>query len=181
MRKVIGGINITLDGFCDHTAMLPDEELHDHYTDVLNQADVILYGSITYQLMQFWQPLVKHPSGEKSMDDFAVAIDKIHKIVFSRKLKNVGWETASLSNQTPEDVIIQLRQLPGKDILVGSRSLLISLVNQGLIDELQICVHPVVVGKGLPLFDQIAQRTFLKLLKTKIFESGTILLCYKPG
>ena len=87
MRKVIAAINMTLDGFCDHTAGIPDEEIHQHYTELLNEGDAILYGRITYQLMEYWQPLVKNPSGEKTMDDFAKAIDKIPKIVFSHMLK----------------------------------------------------------------------------------------------
>ncbi|MCZ7615761.1 MAG: hypothetical protein M5T52_19985 [Ignavibacteriaceae bacterium] len=72
MRKIIAAINMTLDGFCDHTAIIPDEEIHQHYADLLSNADAVLYGRITYQLMQFWQTLIKNPSGEKSMDDFAV-------------------------------------------------------------------------------------------------------------
>ena len=88
MRKIIAAINMTLDGFCDHTVLLPDEEIHRHYTELLSDADAILYGRITYQLMQYWQALVKNPSGEKSMDDFAIAMDKIPKIVFSQTLKN---------------------------------------------------------------------------------------------
>lgn len=88
MRKLIAAINMTLDGFCDHTAVAPDEEIHQHYAELLDNGGAILYGRITYQLMQYWQPLIKNPSGEKSMDDFAVAIDKVPKIVFSRTLKN---------------------------------------------------------------------------------------------
>ena len=76
---------MTLDGFCDHTVILPDEEIHQHYMELLLDADAVLYGRITYQLMQFWQTLVKNPSGEKSMDDFAVAIDKIPKIVYGAR------------------------------------------------------------------------------------------------
>jgi hypothetical protein len=82
-RKLIEGINMTLYGFCDHTAIIPDEEIHQHYTEILSDADAILYGRITYQLMEYWQTLVKNPLGEKSMDDWAMAIDKIPKIVFS--------------------------------------------------------------------------------------------------
>ena len=92
MRKLIAAINMTLDGFCDHTAGIPDEEIHQHYTELLGQADLILYGRTTYQLMEFWRTLVENPSGEKSMDDFASAIDKVPKIVFSRTLKNVELE-----------------------------------------------------------------------------------------
>jgi dihydrofolate reductase len=132
-----------------------------------------------YQLMQYWQPLVKNPSDEKSMDDFARAIDKIPKIVFSHTLKNVEWDSAKLSNQPIEEMVLELKQQSGKDILVGSRSLIIQLMKLNLIDEYQLCVHPVIAGKGLPLFEKIIDRTILKLLKTKIFNSGAIILYYK--
>src|SRR5688572_31916890 len=92
MRKVIAAFNTTIDGNCDHTAGIADEELHQHYADLLDNAGVILYGRTTYQLMQYWQTLLKNPSGEKASDDFAKAIDKIPKIVFSRNLKNTDWE-----------------------------------------------------------------------------------------
>src|SRR5215218_7637226 len=107
MRKIIAAINMTLDGFCDHTILLPDEEIHQHYADLLDNAGVVLYGRITYQLMQFWQTLVKNPSGEKSMDDFAMAIDRIPKIVFSHKVKNAEWDSAKLSNQPIEKEVLE--------------------------------------------------------------------------
>lgn len=179
MRKIIAAINMTIDGLCDHTVLMPDEEIHQHYTELLNDADAILYGRITYQLMQYWQTLLENPSGEKSMDDFAVAIDRIPKIVFSHTLKNVEWHSAKLSNQPIEEIVSELKQQPGRDILVGSRSLIVNLTNLDLIDEYQLCVHPVIVGKGLPLFENINDRTIFKLLKTKIFNSGAIILYYK--
>jgi dihydrofolate reductase len=180
MRKVIAAMNITLDGFCDHTAGIADEELHQHYTELLSSGGVILYGRTTYQLMQFWQPLLKDPSGEKSMDEFAVAIDKIPKIVFSHTLKNTEWDSAKLSNTPIEEKVLELKQHSGGDILVGSRSLIVQLMNLHLIDELQICIHPVVIGKGLPLFYEIKDRTIFKLSKTKPFGSGAIVLYYEP-
>lgn len=185
MRKVIAAINMTLDGFFDHTAITPDEEIHQHYADLLDSGGVVLYGRITYQLMQFWQTLIKNPSGEKSMDDFALAIDKIPKIVFSNTLKNtdpiaIGWDSATLSSQPLEEVVLKLKQQSGKDILVGSRSLIIQLLKLNLIDELQLCVHPVIAGSGLPLFENINDRTILKLIKTKTFNSGAVMLYYEP-
>lgn len=180
MRKVIAAINMTIDGFCDHTAISPDEEIHDHYTALIKDAGVILYGKTTYQLMEYWRPMVENPSGEKSMDDFAKAIDKIPKIVFSHTLKNVDWQSAQLSNQPLEEMVLELKNQPGKDILIGSRSLIVALLNQNLIDEFQLCIHPVIAGKGLPLFDNIIDRTVLKLAKTKTFSSGAILLYYEP-
>ena len=84
MRKVIAAINMTLDGFCDHTSgFSADAELHIHYSNLLNNSGVLLYGRTTYQLMQFWQTLLKNPSDNEALNDFAVSIDKIEKIVFS--------------------------------------------------------------------------------------------------
>jgi dihydrofolate reductase len=180
MRKIIAAINMTLDGFCDHTAILPDEEIHQHYTELISDGGVILYGRITYQLMEFWLTLVKNPSDEKSMDDFAMAIDKIPKIVFSRTLKNVEWESAKLANRDIKEEALALRQQAGKDIFVGSRSLIIQLMKLNLIDELQLCVHPVIAGTGLPLFENINDRTTLKLIKTKTFSGGAVILYYEP-
>ena len=180
MRKVIAAINMTLDGFCDHTAGLPDEEIHQHYTELLRQADLILYGRTTYQLMEFWRTLLETPSEEKSMNDFAVAIDKIPKIVFSHTLKDVEWDSAELSNKYLEEKVLELKRQPGGDVLVGSRSLIVQLMKLNLIDEYQLCVHPVVAGSGLPLFENINDRTILKLIKTKTFSGGAVTLFYEP-
>jgi Dihydrofolate reductase len=180
MRKVIAAINMTLDGFCDHTAGIPDAEIHQHYTDLLSSGDTILYGRITYQLMEFWRPFVENPSGEKSMDDFAVVIDKIPKIVFSHTLKNLEWKSAKLANRNLEEEVLELKQQSGKDILVGSRSLIIQLMKLNLIDEYQLCVHPVIAGSGLPLFENITDKTILKLIKTKTFGGGAVMLYYEP-
>ena len=180
MRKVIAAINMTLDGFCDHTAGVVDEELHQHYAELIDKAGVILYGRTTYQLMLFWQTLLKNPSGEKSMDDFAISIDKIDKLVFSGTLKDTAWNSAKLANRPLDEEVLELKQQPGKDILVGSRSLIIQLLNSNLIDSFQICIHPVVEGKGLPLFDQIKNRIVFKLVKTKSLKSGATVLYYEP-
>jgi dihydrofolate reductase len=180
MRKVIAAINMTIDGFCDHTAGIADEEIHNHYAELLNNAGVILYGRITYQLMQFWQTLLKNPSGEKSTDDFAMAIDKVPKIVFSHNLKDTEWDSAKLANKSVEEVVLELKQKSGKEIFIGSRSLIIQLMKLNLIDEYQLCVHPVVIGSGLPLFENIKDRTVLKVIKTKTFGGGAITLYYKP-
>lgn len=179
MRKIIAAFNTTLDGFCDHTAGLPDEEIHQHYEELLGQGDLILYGRITYQLMEFWRTVLENPSDEKSMNDFAIAIDKIPKIVFSHTLKDVDWDSASLSDQPLEEMVLKLKHQPGRDIFVGSRSLIVQLTNLNLIDEYQLCIYPVIVGKGLPLFENLNERTIFKLLKTKTFSSGAILNYYQ--
>ena len=183
MRKLIAAINMTLDGFCDHTAGIPDDEIHQHYTDLLSNADSILYGRITYQLMEYWRTLLENPSDEKSMNDFAIAIDKISKIVFSHTLKNVEWESAKLANREIEEEVLELKQSRNggsKDILVGSRSLIIQLIKLNLIDEFQLCIYPVIAGTGLPLFENIKDRTVLKLIQTKTFSGGAVTLYYEP-
>ncbi|SMO32747.1 dihydrofolate reductase family protein [Solitalea koreensis] len=180
MRKVIAAINMTIDGVCDHTAGLPDEEIHQHYADLLDSAEIILYGRTTYQLMQYWQTLIKNPSGEKTTDDFAIAIDKIQKIVFSHRLKNTDWDSAKLATKPIEELVRELKQQSGKDILVGSRSLITQLMKLNLIDEYQLCVHPVIAGNGLPLFENVNDRTIFKLTKTKNFINGAITLYYEP-
>jgi dihydrofolate reductase len=165
---------------CDHTAGLPDAEVHDHYRELLNGSETILYGRKTYVLMDFWKPLLQNPTGEKSMDDFAIAIDGIHKIVFSNTLTTTGWDSATLAEKPLEVVAAELKQQPGRDILVGSRSLIVQLANLNLIDEFQLCIHPVIAGKGLPLFNNISERMVLKLIKTKTFGGGAVLHYYEP-
>lgn len=180
MRKVIAAFNMTLDGVCDHTTGIPSEELHQHYSDLLDNSGVILYGRTTYELMQFWQTILQNPSGKKSMDDFAIAIDKVPKLVFSNTLKDTNWDSATLSDRPLTEKVIELKEQPGKDISVGSRSLIIQLLNANLIDEFQICVHPIIEGKGLRLFDEIKDRIMLKLIKTKTLSSGSTVFYYEP-
>ncbi|QNF33356.1 dihydrofolate reductase family protein [Adhaeribacter swui] len=180
MRKVIATINMTLDGFCDHTAVDPDEEIHDHYTELLDSAGAILYGRVTYQLMQYWQTLIQNPSGEKVMDDFARSIDRVPKIVFSRTLQNTGWESARLANKDLKTEVLDLKQQMGEPIFVGSPGLIVALTQLGLINEYQICVHPVIAREGLPLFKNLSSKVNLKLLKIKTFRSSAIILYYEP-
>lgn len=178
MRKVIAAINVTLDGFCDHTAVTADEEVHQHYADLLDTAGELLYGRITYELMGFWQTLINNPSGEKSMDDFAIVMDRVPKIVFSHTLKNVEWESARIAKRNLQEEVIELKKQSGKDIYIGSRSLIIQLMKLDLLDELQLCIHPVIAGGGLPLFEHINERITLTLVKTKILNGGAIILYY---
>ncbi|MBK9106768.1 MAG: dihydrofolate reductase family protein [Saprospiraceae bacterium] len=180
MRKVIAAINMTLDGYCDHTSGIPDDEVHDHYTDLLGSAGVALYGRITYQLMEYWRAVLETPTGIKAMDDFAIAIDKTPKIVFSRTLKSVDWQSAKLATQDLEQEVLQLKQQSGKDIFACSPSLIVALTKLNLIDEYQLCIHPVIAGSGLPLFRDISEKIVLKLIKTKVFSGGAVILYYEP-
>ncbi len=178
MRKIIAAINMTVDGFCDHTAIDPDEEIHQHYADLLHSAGALLYGRVTYQLMEYWRTVLEQPTGNKATDAFAVVMDQTPKIVFSRTLKAVDWHSARLATLDPASEIAALKQQPGKDIYVGSPGLIISLMNLHLIDEFQLCVHPVIAAGGLPLFEKISDRTMLSLVKTKTFKGGAVILYY---
>jgi dihydrofolate reductase len=182
MRKLIAAINMTLDGFCDHTALIADDEIHQHYNELLSNADTLLYGRITYQLMEsYWPSVVKNPTGNKPMDEFAVIIDNISKIVFSRTLKNVDWKNTKLKKEVIKEEVLELKQQTGKNILVGSPSLIVALTQLDLIDEYQLGVQPIVLGSGLPLFKNVKDRINLKLLKTKIFGCGAVTLYYEPA
>ena len=181
MRKLIAAINMTIDGFCDHTAMIADDEIHQHYNELLRSADTLIYGRITYQLMEsYWPTVIKNPTGNKPTDEFAVIIQDIFKIVFSHTLKNVEWKNTKLAKGGIKEEVLELKQQAGKDILVGSPSLIVTSMKLNLIDEYQLSVQPIIVGNGLPLFKNINDRINLKLLKTKTFSSGSITLYYEP-
>ncbi|MGH2564164.1 MAG: dihydrofolate reductase family protein [Ginsengibacter sp.] len=182
MRKLIAAINMTLDGIYDHTAMIADDEIHQHYNELLSSADTLLYGRITYQLMEsYWPTVVKNPTGNKPTDEFALIIDNISKIVFSKTLKSVEWKNAKLAKEGIKEEVLELRQQAGKDILAGSPSLIVNLMNLNLIDEFQLCVQPIILGNGLSLLKNITDRINLELLKTKTFSCGAILLYYAPA
>ncbi|UJH90291.1 dihydrofolate reductase family protein [Antarcticibacterium sp. 1MA-6-2] len=114
------------------------------------------------------------------MNDFALAIDKIPKLVFSHSLKKVDWESATIAKGDLKDEVLELRKQAGKDIFVGSRSLIIQLMKLKLINEFQLCIYPILQGNGLTLFEDINQRIIFKLAKTKTFQSGAIILYYQP-
>src|SRR6187455_1549079 len=127
MRKLIAAMNMTVDGFCDHTSMTADDEIHQHYNELLSNAGTLIYGRITYQLMEsYWPSVVKDPTGNKSMDEFAVLIDNISKIVYSRTLKNVEWKHTTLKKEIIKEEVLGLKQQAGKNILVGSPSLIMA-------------------------------------------------------
>lgn len=181
MRKVIAAFNMTLDGFCDHTSGIPADEIHFHYTKQLEEAGVILYGRTTYQLMEYWRDVLANPTGEKHMDDFAAAIDKVPKLVFSRTLKSGDWASARLATRELAEEVNELKHQPGMDIYVSSPSLIAQLTQLGMIDEYQLCIHPVISGSGLPLFEDITDKIMLKLTNTKVFDFGGVMLYYEPA
>ena len=181
MRKVIATMNMTLDGFCDHTSMVADDEIHQHYADLIGSAGTLLYGRTTYQLMEsYWPDVLKNPTGNKATDDFAAAIDRVPKVVFSRTLKNVEWETARVAERDLETEVTVLKQQEGEDIFVGSPSLIVGLTNLKLIDEYQLLVQPTIVGSGLRLLKDIDDRVDLNLVKTRTLSgTGSVLLTHE--
>jgi dihydrofolate reductase len=129
----------------------------------------------------YWPAIVKNPTGNKPEDEFAVLIDNISKIVFSRTLKNVDWKNTKLKKEVVKEEALELKQQAGKNILVGSPSLIVALTQLDLIDEYQLCVQPIILGRGLTLFKNVKNRINLKLLKTKPFGSGAVTLYYEPA
>ncbi len=162
--------------------MIADDEIHQHYNKLLSNADTLLYRRITYQLMEsYWPTIVKNPTGNKPTDEFAVLIDNISKIVFSRTLETVDWKNTTLKKEVIKEDVWELKQQAGKNILVGSPGLIVTLMQLDLIDEYQLYVQPIILGNGLRLIQDIKNRIDLKLLKTKTFGCGAILPYYKPA
>ena len=183
MRKVIFGINITLDGCCDHTKGTGSEEVHDYFTKLIQDADTLVYGRVTYQLMvPFWPDVAKDKSGPtKSMNDFAQAFDAVDKIVvFSRTLEEVNDGKTRIIRSNPEDEIRKLKQEKGKSIMLGGVDLPSQLLESGLIDEYHLVVQPIIVGEGRRLFDTVglADKLQLKLAESKVLKSGDVALRY---
>lgn len=181
MRQLIAAMNMSLDGYCDHTAdFYADEELHAHYADLIQNTGLLLYGRTTYELMLYWKNLLENPAAEASMNAFAHAIDGVEKLVFSRSLQATGWSSARLAENSLEEEVKRLKKTAGPPILVGSRSLIVQLLKLHLIDELQLCIHPVVVGKGLPMFDALTNPYFFKRIGSKNLQSGAVVFYYQP-
>lgn len=171
---------MTIDGFCDHTAVNADEEIHQHNAELLSAIDMILYGRITYQLMIFWKEVAENPTGRKFIDDFAVIMDKTPKLVFSHTIKEISWNGAKLATLPLQEEISKLKQQTGNDILIGSSSLIVQSINLNLVDEFQLCVHPVISKTGFSLFKNIKTRNEFILIKIKNFTCGAVILYYQP-
>lgn len=180
MSKLIAAINMSLDGFCDHDKMSADDEVHEHYSEVLRSTDVAMWGRVTFQLMEYWRSVVANPTGNRAKDDFAATIDGMNKVVYSRTLGGVDWRNTELKRAIDAGEIEALKQQDGNNILVGSPNLIVQFANLGLIDEFQIAIHPVIIGNGLALWKHITKRIDLKLLRTKTFGCGVVIHYYKP-
>ncbi|TGK41176.1 dihydrofolate reductase family protein [Leptospira andrefontaineae] len=182
MRKVIFAINTSADGYYGHMDMLPDEELHKYFTDLLRTAGLILYGRVTYQMMvPFWPEIARDQSMSELTNEFARVFDSLEKVLFSTTLKHVEDPNTRLASESLSNEVIALKNLPGKDIFVGSLSIASQLSNLNLIDEYRFVVHPVIVGKGPKLFDtmKLQERVLLDFLDSQTLQSGITALRYK--
>jgi len=189
MRKLIYAINITLDGCCDHTKGTAADEILEHYTQLLGEVDLFVYGRKTYQLMvPYWPDIAKNPSGETKADvDFAQAFDSKSKVVFSRTLDSAQVKkddkNARVVRANLRDEILKLKQAPGKDILAGGADIPSQLIKLGLVDEYRFVIAPTIVGEGRRLMEGVSlpEKLQLKLVESKIFKSGCVALRYsKP-
>jgi len=180
MRKVIFAINNTIDGYADHTTVIADDELHDFYTNLLNDVDAILMGRKTYQLMEsFWPVASKDARSTKSMIRFANIFNPMRKIVFSNTLKEVKWQNSQLTNRSLLEILSELKNQIGKNISAGSLSIATQLLKLNLIDEFWFVVQPIIAGKGKQLFDEFNERKNLKFIGLNKFKSGVVALHYQ--
>ena len=183
MRNVIYAINVTIDGCCDHTKFNPpdDEEVLEHYTHLLRDFDLLVYGRKTYQLMvPYWPDIAKSQSETKADIEFAQTFVSKKKIVFSRSLASAEDENTRIVRTNLRDEILKLKQEQGKSILLGGVSVPSQLIELGLVDEYRFVVGPIVVGEGRRLLEGVSlpESLQLKLVDTKIFKSGCVALRY---
>lgn len=181
MGKVIWSINVSLDGIADHTVGIGvDDDSFAFFANLLDDTAVVVFGRVTYQLMEVaWPNAHKAPNASKAMLEFADKFNAVPKVVFSRTLDKAEWNNTRLVHEDMVSEVARLKQQSSKDILVDGISLAQELMNHGMIDEYWFVVHPIVVGKGKRLFDNLKDRAILRLVNTKIFKSGVVVLHYE--
>jgi dihydrofolate reductase len=180
MRPLRYSVNVTLDGCCDHRAGIPSEDLHRHAVENLEQADALLFGRVTYEMMEAaWRP--QAPAGARPawMEPFARTIDAAKKYVVSSTLERVDWN-AELVRGDLGTAVQQLKREPGKGLFTGGVKLPQALAELGLIDEYEIVVHPRLAGHGPALFAGISKYVDLRLVSRVEFESGAVAMRYEP-
>ena len=184
MRNVIFAINITIDGCCDHTKQFVDEEILEYFTHLTREVDLQVFGRKTYQLMvPYWPDVLNNPGETKADTEFARAFCSTNRVVFSRSLDRVEDSDTRIVRGNLHDEILKLKQEKGKNILVGGVDIPSQLIQLGLVDEFRFAVGPTVVGEGRRLFDGVSlpERLQLRLVETKVFKSGCVVLRYlKP-
>ncbi len=181
MRPLRYSINVTLDGCCDHRAIIPDEEeLHRHAAENLARADALLLGRVTYEMMEstFRSPAPME-AGPESTDPFARTINAAKKYVVSSTLERVNWN-AELVRGNLGEAVQRLKQEPGRGLFVGGVKLPLALAELGLIDEYEFVVHPRLAGHGPTLFAGLSKPLDLKLVGRREFDSGAVAMRYEP-
>jgi len=184
MRKLIFGINLTLDGCCDHTKVDGTDELHNYYAQLLRKVDTLLYGRKTYELMvPFWPDVAKNHSGQtQAMNDFAQAFDSIKKIVvFSRSLKKAEQKNTRIVCGILQEEILKLKQEEGNDIATGGVDIPSQLIQLGLIDEYHFVIQPKLVGAGRRLLEDVIVQENLKLTETMDLGPAGVALRYESS
>jgi len=184
VRKIIFMMSVSLDGFFEGLGreldwQLVDEELHQHFNDWLAGAGAFLEGRVTHELMAgFWPTADADPASSPQMVQFAGIWREMPKIVFSRTLDRADWNATVVSDVVPED-IAALKAEPGGDLVVGGADLAATFMRHDLIDEYRIYVHPILLGRGRPLFRPTDLRLSLRLAENRAFGSGVVLLRYE--
>ncbi len=179
--KLIYAINITLDGCCDHSKQVVDEEKLEYFTHLTREADLQVFGRKTYQLMvPYWPDVLKNQSETKADTEFARAFDSLSKIVFSRSLASAEDRNTRIVRTNLRDEILKLKQEQGKNILVGGVDIPSQLIELGLVDEYRFVVGPIIAGEGRRLLEGVSlpEKLQLKLVESKIFKSGSVALRY---
>jgi dihydrofolate reductase len=180
MRPLRYSINVTLDGCCDHRIGIPDEELHRHAAENLAQADALLFGRVTYEMMEAgWRHPVPAGARPDWMEPFARTINAAKKYVVSSTLDRVGWN-AELVRGDLGKAVRQLKSEPGKGLFVGGVTLPLALAELGLIDEYEFVVHPRLAGHGPTLFAGLSKLIDLRLVSRLEFKSGAVAMRYEP-
>ena len=180
MRPLRYSINVTLDGCCDHRAIPAEEELHRFASDNLNQADALLFGRVTYEMMEAaWRPAARPGARPDWTEPFARTINAAKKYVVSSTLDRVDWN-AELVRGDLGEAVQQLKRASGKGLFVGGVKLPLALAELGLIDEYEFVVHPRVAGHGPTLFAGLSKYVDLKLVGRREFGSGAVALRYEP-
>jgi dihydrofolate reductase len=180
MRKVSFGLNISLDGYCDHTLGEPSEELMAYFTAMMNDVDLLFYGRVMYQLMfPYWSDVAKSRSGSAAEIGFADKLVSVDKVVVSRSLQNVDGNT-TIIRSNPVAELQRLKQQPGKTISVDTVSMLPELIAADLIDEFHLVVHPIIAGHGRHLLNagSLLESVKLKLIETQTFKNGCVAPYY---
>jgi dihydrofolate reductase len=180
MRPLRYSINVTLDGCCDHRGIVPDEDLHRHHTKNLEQADALLLGRVTYQMMEeAWRSPAQAGARPDWMEPFGRTIDAAKKYVVSSTLDRVDWN-AELVHGDLGEAVQQLKQESGNGLFVGGVKLPMALAELGLIDEYELVVHPRLAGHGPTLFAGLTKPIDLKLVGRLELSSGAVAMRYEP-